>query len=300
HKFYRNILSSLIVAIIATIAVVFITKVYTNFMYILLTFAAVFSIVSNAKVLGDAFKGKWKLAGSAVAHIGFALLLIGALVAASTENIVSKNSTGVIAVEGFDAVETPGDNLFMYINEPIQMGDYTITYVGDSIDGVDVYYKVNYVRKDEKGNIKETFQLTPRAQQNPKMGLVGTPSTRHYLHRDIYTIVTAAPKIETLLNKDEHVDHEGHSAYENYEEPMTYEVSVGDTLRYRSGFIIVKGVNRNATIQNIPVGENDIAVGLTVEVHAMDDKTYTAEPVYLIKGNSAYDFEKDVDEEGLK
>ncbi|TCK85167.1 heme lyase CcmF/NrfE family subunit [Albibacterium bauzanense] len=300
HKFYRNILSSLIVAIVATIAVVYITKVYTNFMYILLTFAAVFSIVSNAKVLGDAFKGKWKLAGSAVAHIGFALLLIGALVAASTENIVSKNSTGVIAVEGFDAVETPGDNLFMYINEPIQMGDYTITYVGDSINGVDVYYKVNYVRKDDKGNIKETFQLTPRAQQNPKMGLVGTPSTRHYLHRDIYTIVTAAPKIETLLGGAEHEDHEGHSAYENYEEPMTYEVNVGDTLRYRSGFIIVKGVNRNASIQNMPIGENDIAVGLTVEVHAMDDKTYTAEPVYLIKGNSVYDFEKDVEEEGLK
>ena len=30
------------------------------FQYILLTFASVFSIVSNAKVLGDAFKGKWK------------------------------------------------------------------------------------------------------------------------------------------------------------------------------------------------------------------------------------------------
>src|SRR5690606_28252616 len=120
NKFYRSILSSIIVAIILTIATVYVTKVYSNFMYILLTFAAVFSIVSNAKVLGDAFKGKWKLAGSAVAHIGFALLLIGALVAAATENVVSKNSTGVIAVEGFDAVETPGDNLFMYINEPIQ------------------------------------------------------------------------------------------------------------------------------------------------------------------------------------
>src|SRR5690606_10481514 len=125
-KFYRNLISSLIVAIVLTIAVVFITKVYSNLMYILLTFAAVFSIVSNSKVLGDAVKGKWKLAGSAVAHIGFALLLIGALVAAATENVISKNSTGVIAVEGFDAVETPGDNLFMYIDEPIQMGEYTI------------------------------------------------------------------------------------------------------------------------------------------------------------------------------
>jgi len=188
----------------------------------------------------------------------------------------------------------------MYINEPIQMGKYTITYVGDSIDGVDVYYKVNYIRKDRNGKIKERFQLAPRAQQNPKMGLVGTPSTRHYLNRDIYTIVTAAPKIETLLNKQDHEDHEGHSAYEGYEDPITYEVNVGDTLRYRSGFIIVKEVNRNATIQNIPVAKDDIAVGLKLEVHANNDKTYTAEPIFLIKEGMTYDFAKDVDEQGLK
>jgi len=180
------------------------------------------------------------------------------------------------------------------------MGEYTITYVGDSIDGVDVYYRVNYVRKGKDGKVKESFQLTPRAQQNPKMGLVGTPSTRHYLKRDIYTIVTAAPKIETLLNGNEHDDHEGHSSYEDYEEPMTYEVNVGDTLRYRSGFIIVKEVNRNATIQNIPVAKGDIAVGLMLEIHASNNKTYTAEPIYLIKEGMVYDFAKDIEEQGLK
>jgi len=299
-RFYRSLISSLIVAVVLTAAAVYVTNVYSNFMYILLTFASIFSIVSNAKVLGDAFKGKWKLAGSAVAHIGFALLLIGALVAAATENVISKNSTGVIAVEGFDEVETPGDNLFMYMDEPIQMDDYTITYVGDSIDGVDVYYLVNYERKDADGNVTERFQLKPKAQQNPKMGLVGTPSTRHYLTRDIYTIVTAAPKIEALLNENEHEDHEGHSVYEDYEEPMTHEVTVGDTIRYRSGFVVVKKVNRSATIQNIPVADGDIAVALTLEVNSAKGKQYIAEPIYLIKGGMVYDFAKDVDEEGLK
>src|SRR3546814_109408 len=80
----------------------------------------------------------------------------------------SINSTGVIAVEGFGEVEKPGENLFLYENEPIKMGEYTLTYVGDSVKGVDVYYKVNYVKKDEKGKVVERFQLTPRAQQNPK------------------------------------------------------------------------------------------------------------------------------------
>ncbi len=304
RKFYVRVLSSLIVALIVTGIFVYIADVYTNIMYIVLTFAAIFSIVANARVLGDAFKGQWKLAGSSVSHIGFGLLLIGALVAAATQKVISLNNTGVIAVEGFDAVEKPGENLFLYQDEPVEMGEYTITYVGDSIEGVNVYYKVNYLRKDDKsGKIKEQFQLTPRAQQNPDMGLVGTPSTRNYLTRDIYTIVTAAPKIEALLNqKSEHMHADGseHDAFEDYEEPATYQVELGDTLRYRSGFIIVKEVNRSATIQNIPVAAGDLAVGLLLEVHANNDKTYEAEPIYLIKNGMSYDFEKNLDEQGLK
>ncbi len=301
RKFYVGVVSSLIVALLLTGIFVYIAEIYTNVMYIVLTFAAVFSVVANARVLGDAFKGKWKLAGSAVSHIGFGLLLVGALVAAATQKVVSLNQTGVIAVEGFDAVEKPGENLFLYQDEPAEMGDYTITYVGDSIEGVNVYYKVDYIRKDKKtGEIKEKFQLTPRAQQNPDMGLVGTPSTRNYVTKDIYTIVTAAPKIEALLNKDEVHDHEDHSPYEDYEEPATYQVELGDTLYYRSGYIVVKKVNRNATIQNIPVAAGDLAVGLQLEVHANNEQSYEAEPIFLIKNGMTYDFEKDLHEQGLK
>jgi len=300
RKFYASIVSTLLVSLLLTAAAVYFTKVYTNFMYILLMFAAIFSIVANGRILGDAFKGKWKLTGSAVAHIGFGLLLIGALIAAATQRVISINTSGVIAVEGFGEVEKPGENLFLYENEPIEMGDYTLTYVGDSVDGVDVYYKVDYVKKNKEGKVTERFQLTPRAQQNPKMGLVGTPSTRHYLTGDIYTIITAAPRIETLLNKGEHEDHEGHSPFEGYDEPATYQVKLGDTLRYRSGFIIVKKIKQNTQIQNIPVAEGDVAVGLMLEVHANNDKVYEAEPIYLIKNGMSYDFAKDVDEQGLK
>lgn len=302
RKFYVNVVSSFIVAIVVTAVFVYVAGLYTNFMYIVLTFAGFFAIVANGRVLGDAFKGQWKLAGSSVAHIGFGFLLVGALAAAATSKVVSLNSTGVIAVEGFDQVEKAGENLFLYQDEPMEMGDYTITYRGDSISGVDVYYLVDYVRKDKKsGKIIEQFQLTPRAQQNPKMGLVGTPSTRHYLTKDIYTIVTAAPKIESLLKEKgdhEHLDEEG--IFADYEEPATYQVQLGDTIRYRSGYIVVKKVNRSATIQNIPVAEGDLAVGLALEIYANNNQMYEAEPIFLIKNGMTYDFSKDVTEQGLK
>jgi Cytochrome c biogenesis factor len=298
RKFYAAAAASLIAAALITAAVVYLTKVYTNFMYILLVFAATYTIVANGKILGDAIRGKWKLTGSAVAHIGFGLLLIGALVAAATNEVISVNNSGYIAVAGFDQVEKPGENLFLTEGEPVQMGDYRITYVGDSIVPPNVYYKINYEKiDDETGRVTESFQLRPFAQNNPQMGgLIGTPDTRHYVTHDIYTLITAAMS-DTQLQAQ---GGGGESGFEDYEEPAVYETNIGDTLRYRNGYIVVEGINRNATVQNIPRKEDDVIVGLKLKVHAATGETYEAEPVFLIRGGTTFDLFKDVTEQGLR
>ncbi|HEX8378467.1 MAG TPA: cytochrome c biogenesis protein CcsA [Pedobacter sp.] len=295
-KFWKKIIKAIIVAVVITAIFVFITKVYTNLMYILLTFAGVFSIVSNIEILLDALKGKWKLAGSSVAHIGFALMLIGALASAATNEIVSVNNSGLIAVEGFDKVEKPRENLMLYQNEPQKMDNYTITYLGDSIAGPNVFYKVNYKNVDEKtGKVKEDFNLFPNAQQNPKMGLIASPDTYHYLTYDIYTHVTAAPPKEA----DKHEAHEGHTEEEEYDTPFTKEVSIGDTVNYKGGYIVVQSINRNATIEKIPLAPTDIAVGMNLKV-VSQGKTFTVEPLFLIRNGSKFDFAKTIDEAGLR
>ncbi|MGH2623138.1 MAG: cytochrome c biogenesis protein CcsA, partial [Sphingobacterium sp.] len=73
-KFWAALIASLVFAAILSAAIIYITKTYTNVMYILLTFTSVFCILVNLKILGESFKGKWRLAGSAVSHIGFGLL----------------------------------------------------------------------------------------------------------------------------------------------------------------------------------------------------------------------------------
>ena len=295
-KFYISISVSLIIALFITAGMVYITGVYTNVMYILLTYAAVFSILANAKILSGALKGKWRLAGSAVAHIGFALLLVGALVAAATNKIVSVNSTGIGFGDEFAKSNNPRENILLYKDEPLKMDRYKVTYLGDSTEGVNTYYRVNYQVIDEKnGKVKENFNLYPNAQQNVKMKqIIASPDTKHYLFHDIYTHVSSVP-----LKDEFHEDHEGHSDDENYEKPITYEVNVGDTVRYRDGFILVKGINRDAKIQNIPLTDNDIAIGMQLDINS-NEKTYTSEPVYLLKGGSKFDFGKTVDEAGLK
>lgn len=298
RKFYIAALASLAGALVLTAVVVYVTKVYTNFMYILIVFAATYSIVANGQILGEAIRGKWKLAGSSIAHIGFGLLLIGALVAAATNEVISLNSSGYIAVAGFDQVEEPGDNLFLTEGEPVQMGDYRITYVGDSIAPPNVYYKINYEEiDDETGRVTDRFQLRPFAQNNPSMGgLIGTPDTRHYITHDVYTLITAAMS-ETHSLAQGTAEAEGLDAFD---EPAVYQTNIGDTLRYRNGYIVVAGINRNATLENIPKGEDDVVVGLNLTVHAAGGEVYEAEPTFLIKDGATYDFSKDITEEGLR
>lgn len=299
RQFVAQSLVALAIALIITAIAVYITKVYTNFMYILIMFSASYALVANARVLFDAIKGKWKLAGSAVAHIGFALLLIGALVAAATNEVISVNSSNYIAVAGFDQVEQPGDNLFLTEGEPVQMGEYQVTYVGDSVAPPNVYYKINYERIDEEtGRVKESFQLRPFAQNNPAMGgLIGTPDTRHYLTHDIYTLITAA--MSDTFNRTS-TDADNTNSFDNYEEPAIYAINVGDTVRYRNGFIVVAGINRDAKVENIPVEPEDLVIGMTLEVHPSDGELTEAEPLFMIKGGNTYDFGKDLDDQGLR
>lgn len=295
-KFYISISVSFVLSIFITAAAVYIMNIYSNVMYILLTFAAIFSIVANARILGDAFAGKWRLAGSAVAHIGFALLLVGALVAAATNKVVSINNTGIGFGDEFAKSNNPRENIILYQDEPVKMDRYTVTYLGDSVEGVNTYYRINYKVLDEKsGQEKENFTLYPNAQVNAKMRqIIASPDTKHYLFHDIYTHVSSVP-----LKEEDHEEHEGHSDDENYEKPVTYEINIGDTVRFRDGYVLVKGINREVKVQNIPLGENDIAIGLQLEVNS-DGKTYPSEPIYMLKDGSKFDFGKKVDEKGLK
>lgn len=297
-KFWKATIIIVVLSTIISGAIIYYLQLYTHLMYILLTFAAIFCTLANLDILLDAVRGKWKLTGSALAHVGFGIMILGALIAAAKNEVVSQNSSGYIAVSGFDEVETPGENLFLTEGEPIDMGRYRITYLGDSIAPPNVYYKIQYERvNEETGEVKEKFVLKPFAQNNPEMGgLIGTPDTRHYFSHDIYTLITAGPS-ESFEKANPDKEPEG---IEAYDEPATYEVSIGDTLRYRNGYFVIKGINKEATLNNIPKGENDILVGLQIDVHSADGETHQVEPVYYIKDGHVFDFFKDVEAEGLR
>jgi cytochrome c-type biogenesis protein CcmF len=282
-----------------TALIVYITGLYKlQFVFMLVMLGSVYSIVANVKVLADALKGKFKLVGSAVAHMGFALMLVGALIAAGTRGVVSKNEAGTLNIGNFDkAAGDEHENIMIYKNQPVKMGDYQVTYLGDSTSMPNHYYKVNYKRTDNSGKVIEDFVLLPHVQISAQMGFTSSPDTKHYLLHDLYTHITALPP--TAAQPQDAAAHGEESDDKNYDTPVAHEVAVGDTIHIREGYIILKSLNKEAHVQNIPLTDSDIAVGAKLEVFA-HGKTYKAEPVYMIKNKSPFDFARAVDDVGLK
>jgi cytochrome c-type biogenesis protein CcmF len=308
-KFFISTLVYLLVAFMITLPVVYFSGLYKlHFVFLLVMLGSVYSILVNGKVLIDAVKGKFKLAGSAVAHIGFALMLVGALIAAGTRTTVSTNLSGNIPIAGFNrsAAEekVSGDsheNIMIYKNEPVKMGPYTVTYVGDSTSEPNHYYKVDYKRFNDAGKITEEFELKPHVQISAQMGLTTSPDTKHYLLHDLYTHITALPQPKTTPNADAQAAaaHGDENDDKNYDPPIAHEIAIGDTIRFREGYMILKALKKETAIQNIPLTDSDIAIGAQLQI-VSNNKNYTSEPVYMIRGKSVFDFSKTVDDAGLK
>jgi len=308
-RFFISTIVYLVVALLITVPAVYFSGLYKlHFVFLLVMLGSVYSLLVNGKILADALKGKIKLAGSAVAHIGFGLMLVGALIAAGTRNTVSVNDSGNIPIPGFSQSPAEAkvagdahDNIMIYKNEPVKMGIYTVTYIGDSTSEPNHYYKVDYKRFDAKGKIAEEFELKPHVQISALMGMTSSPDTKHYLTHDLYTHITAIPQPKAAPTADSQTaaDHGDQNDDKNYDPPITHEVAIGDTIRFREGFMIVRGLKKEKALQNIPLTDSDVAIGAQIQVYS-NNKTYTAEPVYMIRGKSVFDFARAVDEIGLK
>ncbi|OCX53692.1 cytochrome C biogenesis protein [Mucilaginibacter sp. PPCGB 2223] len=301
-KFYITTVIYFVFSLLIGGVIIYYTGIYHNhWIYSVLMIGAVYSVMANAKILADVFKGKIKLAGSAVAHIGFGLLLIGAVISASTSSVISINNTGTSYGSEFARQgNNPRENIMLYRNEPVQMGPYLVTYLTDSVALPNHFFKVDYKRMGSDGKVKEEFVLKPNVQANRKMGLVPSPDTRHYLFHDVYTHVSMANiKFDDEMTGEGNGGHDEASDDKNYDPPILHEVAVGDSIPYRDGVIYLKGINKNATVQDIKLKDNDVSVGAELEIHTHGN-VYKSEPVYMIKDGSSFDFARRVPDAGLK
>ena len=254
-----------------------------------LLIAAFFAIFSNIDYVLTVMKGKISKSGAAIAHLGFALILLGALVSTSKKAVISRDTSGkkISSLgEEFDAKES----ILLTQGDTLPMGPYLVTYTKKSREGINVYFNVDYLKINKDNKPEYEFTLVPRIQDNPIMGQAAEPDTRHYLNRDIYTHITHAD-----LNVDT-----SHIKDKAFGDAKNYIGHVGDTLYSSNALIVIDSLRTN--IGQKEYEKNDSLLIVTAVLRAIDaqSKTYKAYPKYIIKNSVVIPEEDIIEELGLK
>ncbi|MCF8461955.1 MAG: cytochrome c biogenesis protein CcsA [Flavobacteriales bacterium] len=263
---------------------------YTNIMYIVMLFTSLFLIIANLNYWLRVLKGKMKIAGASVAHIGFGMILLGAFLSTSKTQIISMNTSGTdVESLGKQGDFSNRENILMMKGDTLRMADYFVSYVGKRKEGVNVFYQVDYLTKTND-TYELAFSLYPRVQTNPRMGNIAEPDTKHFLHKDIYSFVTYA-EVET---------EEAEEKPEEYKNTSTKQVAPGDTLFAGTAIVIFNGFEREVDAAEHGIQEGDIAVAASLTAIDISGKKYEVKPIYVIRDRMALPIPGELKELGLR
>ncbi|MEI6021128.1 MAG: cytochrome c biogenesis protein CcsA, partial [Bacteroidota bacterium] len=257
--------------------------------FALLFFTALYAVLGNADYWLLILKGKISKGGASIAHIGFALVILGALVSTSKKVTLSKN-TGQRKVSGLGSDFDDSRSILLTQGDTLAMGNYFVTYTGKRKDGIDVYFKVDYFLENAAKKKEFIFSLEPRVQDNPRMGRAPEPDTKHYLNRDVYTHVTYADLSMDTIKKD----------LKAFGTAKNFIGHVGDTIFASNALVVIDSLRTN--ISEWEYEKNDSLLEVTAVLKCVDEKSniYRAYPKFLIKKSVVIPIEAVVEELGLK
>ena len=166
--FRKKITLSLAISIGLTLLLGFFTGFRDEqFPIVALMFAAIFALVANADYAVRVLKGKLDHMGASVAHLGFALLIIGAIVSTSQSFFISRNRIGNVTDLSKDF--NNNEDLMIMMGDTLPMGEYFITYKDKYRDGDHLYCVVDYFERVPKiyeaGSIVEMQGMYFRANE---------------------------------------------------------------------------------------------------------------------------------------
>ncbi len=274
RKVLENIANSLLIAIAISIGALFLFDIW-EVQFLLLVIGSVYAMTGNIHYIITALKGKIKVAGASLAHAGFGLMMLGVLVSSVNKKVLSINTTGTgyfseTTAEGKaddNAKKGNKENILLAKNRPMTFADNTLkaTFKGVEEIAPNKYFEVEYEVLDKAGKTTDIFRLHPNTQNNPKMGMVSNPDTRHYLTRDIFTHVTYESSMEQRDDKE----------FDNF---RTDTVKIGESFATADG-------NRQLTLQKVNVlnVKNDASIlhlQAEVVINSIGD-TFMARPEFI-------------------
>ena len=316
-----KLLNPLIISLLISALIITLAKV-NDWKYIVLLTATMFSIAANGSILTDILKGKFKVAGGAITHIGIALMLLGIMFSSGYSKVVSLNFSGA---KLFTNENDNKENALLWLNRPTELSEFSFTYKGqfvdvrnvpgyiekkyimpvpgsnykgiaraDVVDGDKTFYKRGDTLEFEGENtyfqIEYTdkdgkhFNLYPRVQDNEKMGTVLSPDIKKFWNKDIYTFVSGPPVAE-----DER----------DWSRPEEFAVAVGDTFFVNDYVAILEKVEGIKEVDGMALAEGDAAARATVKI--LDrNVSVNMRPVFAIRNREIWSKPEVNNEMGLR
>ncbi len=235
-------------------------------------FATIYSVVANAMYIWIGLNGKLRSAGGSVAHLGFALMLVGILISSSNKEVISSSLVnGINMPATMDPLtkkqDDPRDNLTLLRDVPVRMGDYEVTYKGDSSGHEDgrKFYALQFEKKDPVSKrITESFKVRPDVYMMKDNNMSSNPDTKSYLSKDIFTYLSYA------LNNEKSTD--------TTQFKIT-ELAEGDTAFYSNGIITLKQVVKNPVNEKYNFKSTDVALMADLQITDKNNMHYHAMPL---------------------
>ena len=303
------------------VALTFGLKRWQDYTLFLIALAAV---VSNGYLLfSRANDGPRRNAGT-LAHWGMAVMLIGVLLSAGYDKVVSLNRSGRVYNKAF-STEMTRDNVLMWRGKPMDMDGYEVLYEGPCTELADKFALVDsdslfrledgynalalgnleydgqpFGKKGDTVAIrpentyykvvcrdtaaKATFVLYPRAQSNPNMGLLASPDIRTTAGFDLYTHVSSIPV----------------PGEKEPEAEVQQVETVPNKVFFANDFVCkITEIHAIKSVPELPGTTFDAGIEATIEVQG-PEKNYKAHPRYVIKGNQAGRLYSDIKALGIR
>ncbi|MFT5165591.1 MAG: cytochrome c-type biogenesis protein CcmF [Saprospiraceae bacterium] len=260
--------------------------------HLLLMLTAIFTVVSNLDYIITFLKGNLKLASSSFSHIGFGLMIVGAIASGLNKQHISSNR---FAQKDLLEESLLDKNILLFKNMPMYMSGYRVTYSNDTMIGNERIFSIDYEQMDEDGNVVDEFSVKPVALYNNQLTKVAAfnPSTKHYLGKDIFTHIANLPIVEA--------DIEARHNMEDSLQFESYKTLIGDTIFTEKYFAIVEEVSRNPTHPEYEKQEKDIVIGIKMVFKKIGfENGWPAEPMLLLRNNLVYNFPTQINDLGVR
>ena len=279
--FWRRMSFVVGISLVVSVSIGLFQKI-TGIQYILLLFASSFTVVANIYYAFVIQKSLKKM-GPAISHLGFGMILLGILISSYNKEVISYNTLGITMNLGKktqqENIKESRENTILFLNIPVAMYPYFVTYKGDSTSTTDprTFYKIVFERYDSTSKkLEEKFTLYPDAFVNPKgqEGLIANPASKHYWNRDVFTYITSAldpSKVEDTPSYKKHT------------------VKKGDSIFLANGYLVFEDFEDASYAQQ----SGELSVKAKLKAYDLKGEVGEMEPVYGITENAFQNFKED-------